>query len=124
MKRTGYECDVCGDPVQKGGWWATFRLSMGSRIRLKLRKWGIVDLNPVGDGWIQRRVDLCDDCWTDVLDEVAYRVLGGDVESVTCPQCGRQGYTAKDADRLEKRGEIGTSALACMKDDQLYIHPK
>lgn len=66
-------CDVCGDVI---GTSIHIRLqrTLFTRIKVRLYRWGVVDINPVDDGWIPSRVDVCGDCWEDVIDDVSDRV--------------------------------------------------
>lgn len=68
-KRKGYTCDICDEKIPNHGWWATFKRST---IRLKLRKWGII--SAFESGWRRRRIDVCNDCWEELLEEVKSRV--------------------------------------------------
>lgn len=69
-KVQGVYCNVCGDEITRG-LWATFKRST---IKLKLRKRGIVNYAPVEDGWRRERIDLCNQCWKEVLETVYERV--------------------------------------------------
>lgn len=79
-RRKEVVCDACGEVIKRAGWhagrgwWATFKLGWVSGVRMKLRKWGIIDYSPVTDGWQRRRVDLCDTCWPAVLAAVQAHV--------------------------------------------------
>lgn len=70
MKVDAYKCDVCGDEITRSEMWAKFK----RKWRMRAYKWAICNLAPVDAGWVQSRIDLCESCWRDVLEEVKERV--------------------------------------------------
>lgn len=67
------ECDCCGEAIGKNTYVHIYE-SIFAPVHAAIYRWGITDTAPVDSGWCKGGVDLCKDCWTDVLDEVKDRV--------------------------------------------------
>lgn len=65
-------CDACSNVIGKETHLRLKRF-IWDGIRVRLYDWGIVDTAPVDTGWRNRRIDICQECWDEVLDEITTR---------------------------------------------------
>lgn len=66
-------CDVCDDRINDSRH-VRIKRALTRPVKMRLYRWGIVDMAPVASDWVPVRVDVCGDCWDDVLEEVSDRV--------------------------------------------------
>jgi len=70
MSRVNHlKCDVC-DTVISRDWHLRIKRRLFWGLVVKAYSWGLKDYTPPYEGWRTNRVDICSDCWVDVLETV------------------------------------------------------